>query len=139
MDIFIDASDCIAGRLASITAKEVLKGNHVYMVNAEKAVISGDPDHNIRKFKDKADRGDPYHGPFYPRMPDQIIKRIVKGMLPKRPRGSEALKRLRVFLSVPPELEGKEFKSPEGARNKVKGKYIELGKLAVKAGAKRTW
>ena len=139
MDVFIDATDCIAGRLASVTAKEVLRGNHVYIVNAEKAVISGNPDHNIKAFKEKVDRGDPYHGPFYPKMPDQLMKRYVKGMLPKRGRGSEALKRLKVFLSVPPEMESREFRRPEEARNRVKGKFIELGKLAIKAGAKKTW
>jgi large subunit ribosomal protein L13 len=47
MDMFIDAEDCVAGRLASVAAKELLKGSHVYIVNAEKAVVSGDPKHTI--------------------------------------------------------------------------------------------
>jgi large subunit ribosomal protein L13 len=139
MDIFINAEDCIAGRLASIVAKELLKGNRVYIVNAEKAVISGDPDHNIRMMKEKTERGDPYHGPFYPRKPDQVIKRFVRGMLPKKPRGRDALKNLKVFLSVPPELDGKEFSRPEGAHNKLAGKYMELGRLAERVGTKKTW
>lgn len=139
MEMTINAEGCIAGRLASIVAKELLKGNSIYIVNAEKAIISGDQKHNIRKYKEKVDRGDPYHGPFYPKRPDMMIKRFVRGMLPKKPRGKEALKNLKVFLSVPPELEGKDFSRPEEARNELTGKYMELGELAVKVGAKKTW
>ncbi len=139
MDMFIDADDCIAGRLASVTAKELLKGNHVYIVNAEKAVISGNPKYTINNTKEKVKRGDPYHGPFYPRRPDMLIKRFVRGMLPKKPRGTDALKRLRVFLSVPHELQGKGFTRPEAARNNLKNKYIELGKLTERVGTKKTW
>ena len=139
MDMFIDAQDCIAGRLASVTAKELLKGKNIYIVNAEKAVVSGDPKYNIKKAKEKVDRGDPYHGPFYPRRPDQVLKRFVRGMLPKKPRGRDAMRRLKVFLSVPLELQDREFVRPEAARNTLRGKYIELGKMAEKVGTKKTW
>jgi large subunit ribosomal protein L13 len=139
MDMIMDANDCVAGRLASIAAKELLKGKHVYIVNAEKAVISGDPKYTIKNMREKVKRGDPYHGPFYPRRPDQVMKRFVRGMLPKKPRGAEAAKRLRVFLSVPMELEGKELSRPEEARNNLKDKHTELGKLSQKLGAKKTW
>lgn len=139
MDMFIDAQDCIAGRLASVAAKELLKGRNVYIVNAEKAVISGNPEHTLRLMKEKVDRGDPYHGPFYPRRPDQVLKRFIRGMLPRRPRGQEALKRLRVYLSVPQELQGREFTRPEVARNRYRSKYTELGNLSEKLGSKKTW
>jgi large subunit ribosomal protein L13 len=139
MEVFIDARDCIAGRLASVTAKELLKGKSVIIVNAEGAVVSGDPDYNIRRFKEKVDRGDPYHGPFYPRRPDQVVKRFVRGMLPKSARGRDALSNLKVFLSVPQELEGKTFTKPEQARNELTGKITTLGNIAVKVGTKKTW
>jgi len=139
MDIFIDAQDCIAGRLASVAAKELLKGNSIFIVNAEKAVVSGNPKHTISKFKEKIDRGDPYHGPFYPRRPDKVIRRYVRGMLPKKPRGRDALGRLKVFLSVPQELGDRTFVRPEAARNNLKGKCIELGRIAEKMGSKKTW
>jgi large subunit ribosomal protein L13 len=139
MDMFIDAEDCVAGRLASVAAKELLKGSHVYIVNAEKAVVSGDPKHTIRSMREKVKRGDPYHGPFYPRRPDEVLKRFIRGMLPRKPRGSEALKRLRVFLSVPDELQGKGFTRPEAARNELKGKYTELGRISERLGTKKTW
>ena len=56
MDVFIDAEDCIAGRLASLVAKELLKGRHVYIVNAEKAVVSGNPRYTVRNMREKVDR-----------------------------------------------------------------------------------
>ena len=139
MEVYIDAKDCIAGRLASIVAKDLLKDKKVMIVNAEAAIVSGDPDYNIKKFKEKVDRGDPYHGPFYPRRPDQVVKRFVRGMLPKSARGRAALKNLKVFLSVPPELAGKEFTRPEQARNELASKFTTLGNIAVKVGAKKTW
>ena len=139
MDIFIDADECVAGRLASVAAKELLKGKHVYIVNAEKAVISGDPKYTVRNMREKVERGDPYHGPFYPRRPDEVLKRFIRGMLPKKPRGREALKRLRVFLSVPDELQGRGFTRPEAARNELRGKYTDLGRIAEGVGIKKTW
>jgi large subunit ribosomal protein L13 len=139
MEMFIDAEGCIAGRLASVAAKELLKGKLVYIVNAEGALVSGDPKSNIKRLKERVDRGDPYHGPFYPRRPDQILKRFVRGMLPDKPRGRDAIRGLKVFLSVPEELKGREFTKPVAAKRTLKGKYIELGKMAERVGAKKTW
>ena len=138
-DLYIDAGNMIAGRLASRVARELLKGDRVVIVNAEKAVISGNPKYTVKNTREKVVRGDPYHGPFYPKRPDEMLKRFVKGMLPKKPRGREALKRLRVFVSVPQDLEGKEFIKPETAINRLKEKYIELGVVSERVGAKKTW
>jgi len=139
MDIYYDASDCIVGRLASVTAKQLLKGKSVYIVNAEKALVTGNPKHNVKRYKEKVDRGDPYHGPFYPKYPDQIIKRQIRGMLPKSPKGRDAFKRLRVYLATPTELAEKQFTKPEFAARRPIGKFMELGVLSVKIGAKKTW
>ena len=125
--------------MASVTAKQLIKGKLVYIVNAEKALVTGNPDHNVKRYKEKIDRGDPYHGPFYPKYPDQIIKRQVRGMLPKSPKGRDALKRLKVYLSTPTELAEKQFTKPEFASRRPVGKFMELGVLAVKVGAKKTW
>ncbi len=139
MEMLINAQDCIAGRLASLVAKELLKGKQVIIVNAEKAVVSGDPDYNVKKHKEKVDRGDPYHGPFYPTRPDMVLKRFVRGMLPKSPRGREALRKLKVFLAVPPELQESDLSTLAEARNELRSKYIDLGTLAVRVGTKKTW
>ena len=95
-DLVIDADNAVAGRLASSVAKELLKGRKVLVVNADAAVVSGNPKWVKDQFLQKIHRGDPYHGPFYPKQPERILRRIVWGMLPRKPRGKAALARLRV-------------------------------------------
>jgi large subunit ribosomal protein L13 len=138
MKIVFDAEGCIVGRLATIAAKELLKGNNVYIVNAEKALISGNPKYVIDVWQTKIARGHPYKGPFYPKQPDRIIKRVIRGMLPyKKWRGKQAFKRLRVYVSVPQELKESALK-PQKAVSKIK-KGISLGELSLKCGAKKLW
>jgi large subunit ribosomal protein L13 len=139
MEHFIDASNQIAGRLASIVTKLLLKGDTATIVNAEKAVISGDKVSNIEHYREKHERGEPYHGPFYPREPDMMLRRIIRGMLPHKPRGRDAFKRLRVYKSVPLELKGKKFKGLKFSENNLESKHIEIGEISIKLGAKKTW
>ena len=102
--VVFDADNQIAGRLASVTARHLLRGEAVTIVNAEKAVISGNPVATLKLLHKKVTRGDPYHGPFYPREPDRILKRMVRGMISyHEPRGRTAFRRLRGFKGGPPE------------------------------------
>lgn len=136
--IVADVSNQIAGRIASHIAKELLNGSNICIVNAENAVISGDPKSTIKLYKERMKRGDPYHGPFQPRIPDRLLKRIIRGMLPyKKATGKKAFKRLRVFISVPEEFKGKESKLI--SEQTLENKFITLGELALKLGAKKTW
>lgn len=105
--IVIDATNQVLGRLCSEVAKRLLKGEKVIVINAEKSIISGDPKVVIERYREKRQRGNPHHGPYYPRTPAGILKRCVRGMLPrKKPKGREALKRLRVYAGNPENLEG---------------------------------
>ena len=125
-EIIFNAENAIAGRLASTAAKALLKGKRVRIVNAEKAVVTGDKSYTIRHFQERRERGDPYKGPFYPRTPDRILKRMVRGMMPyKKPMGKKAFQQLRVYLSVPEEFQGREFISLPG-----KGEGITLEQLS---------
>ncbi len=90
-----DATNCIAGRLATKIFKLLISGESVVVINAKKAVISGNPVSTARLYKEKFDRGDKYHGPFYPKAPDRIFFRIVRGMTSKKK--LEIMKRLQVF------------------------------------------
>ena len=139
MEMVIDASNCILGRLASNVSKELVKGKSVRVINAEKAVISGDPKYAEKSLREKFSRGDPYHGPFYPREPDQIVKRTIRGMLPKNTKGRNALKKLRVYVSIPESLKDKKAVRVGSAENRLKCKYTELGKIAGLLGAKVRW
>jgi large subunit ribosomal protein L13 len=129
--ILIDAKDQILGRLASEIAKLLLNGETVSVVNAEKAIITGNPEMVFKEFRVKRARGDPYHGPFYPKSPEMVFKRTVRGMLPYRmARGGQAFKRFRAFISIPAELQGKEFTVIEGTKNKGEHKFVTLAKIA---------
>ncbi len=129
-ELYLDASDHVLGRLASNVAKSLLKGNSVIIVNAEKVVVSGDHKATFDFFRAKIARGDPYHGPFYPQVPDKVVKRVVRGMLPKNHKGKTALKNLRVFISVPDELKGKKFERVKKAENNLNCKFVDLQEIS---------
>ncbi len=73
--LVIDASDQVLGRLSSTIAKNLMKGISVTVVNAEKAIITGEPDMTVEKFRVRKRRGDPHHGPYYPKTPEDIFRR----------------------------------------------------------------
>ena len=127
--MIIDAKDLIAGRLGSYAAKQALLGEKVDIVNAELAVISGSKKVVYGKYKAQDERGEPFHGPFLPKLPDRFLRRIIRGMLPyKKGKGREAYKRVKCYVGVPPEFEGKTHETVKGA-NVVKMqnlKYITV-------------
>jgi ribosomal protein uL13 len=101
----IDAQNLIMGRMAAFAAKRLLEGEEVIIINAEHAVITGKKSFTFARYKQRIDRADianPRKGPHFPRTPEGIVKRAVRGMLPyKKSRGREALKNLRVFRGIP--------------------------------------
>ena len=112
----INADGLILGRMASILATRLLAGEEIAVVNAEKAIISGTKARVFSQYRRKRERGSREGGPFFPRRPDHIVKRTVRGMVPyKRERGDDALKRLRVHVGVPKEFAGKEMETLEAA------------------------
>lgn len=138
----IDASDLILGRLASSTAKLLMEGEEVTIINAEKSFISGNKASILSKYKHRRERAsivNPVrHGPFFPRRPDDIIKRTVRGMVPhKKYIGRTALKRLRVYVGSPENLAEKAISLEKANKSKLyKPKYMELGELSRLLGAK---
>jgi large subunit ribosomal protein L13 len=132
--MIIDATDAILGRLSAKIAKELLKGETVVVINSEKVIVSGNPKAVLNRFKEKRSRKDPHKGPFYPRYPDRILKRTVRGMLPyKKARGRTALRKLKVYIGNPDNLKGKALgKTAEDLRFK----YISLEKVCKDLGAK---
>ena len=141
--LIVNAENQILGRIASRIAKSLLKGEEVYVINAEKAVISGNPDFIKKFYLKRRHRGDPIKGPFFPKYPDRIFRRTVRGMLPmKKAKGREAFKRLKVFIGVPDELKNKIEKAvrfEDSDVKKLKCKYISLGELSLYLGAKKKW
>ena len=133
----IDAENAIVGRLASIVAKRLLNGEKIILINANKGIISGDPNSIAKKYFQRwriKTKSNPLKGPFYPRQPDQILKRTVRGMLPyKKSRGKEAYKRLLVFKEKPTQFnESKVETIPEALQINPKSSYITLIDLQSK-------
>jgi large subunit ribosomal protein L13 len=132
----INADGLILGRMASIIAKRLLKGEKIAVVNAEKAVISGKKKAKIREAKEFLEVGHPGKGPMHYRRPDRVLRRTVRGMLPyKQPKGKQAYKRLRVFIGVPDELKNREMETIEEAQaKKLTCPYFTLGELSKEIG-----
>ncbi|MEM2006517.1 MAG: 50S ribosomal protein L13 [Sulfolobales archaeon] len=137
-EILIDAEGLILGRLASVVAKFLKYGYRVYVVNAEKAVVSGDP-HTIKEsyakwFEIKTLRNPSKWSPHRPRNPVSIVKYAVRGMLPKDPfKKITLLKKLRVYVGYPEEVKKMELVAieiPEARASKLKHEYITVGEVA---------
>jgi large subunit ribosomal protein L13 len=136
-----DAEDQILGRLSSVIAKKLLNGEKIFVVNAEKAVIAGRPRYTLEKYLKKVKRGGPFHGPFFPKQPDRIFRRTVRGMLPwDRTRGRDAYRNLKVFIGLPEEFKGKSLEKTELSDvKKLKCRYINLEEISIALGAKKRW
>ncbi|ADT83110.1 50S ribosomal protein L13 [Thermococcus barophilus] len=138
----INAEGLILGRLASKVAKMLLEGEEVIIVNAEKAIITGNREDIFAKYKQRTElrtRTNPRRGPFYPKRSDEIVRRTIRGMLPwKTDRGRKAFKRLKVYAGVPKEFEGREFETiMEAHMSRLKTpKYVTVGEVAKYLGGK---
>lgn len=99
--IIYDGEGCVFGRLASVVAKDLLKGNSVDVINCGEIIVSGDKKLFAKKIlaKRKMGSGGSLKGPKYPRVADRLVKRMIRGMLPwDRAKGREAFKKLRCYV-----------------------------------------
>jgi len=134
----IDGGGLILGRLASTVAKRLLteQETEIVIVNAERVVISGNKEKLFKEYKKRRDRGSREKGPFYPKMPDLIVKRTIRGMLPyKHAKGRDALSRLKVYLGIPEEYKTVERKKVEAAgAERLSRVYVTVGEVSEKLG-----
>jgi large subunit ribosomal protein L13 len=134
----IDAEGLIMGRLCTHVAKRLLNGEEIIIVNADKALISGDKVQLLGHYKHRTVRGSQNHGPYYPRNPDTMMKRAVRGMLEyKKPSGRAAFKRLTVYVGVPRPLQNEKAETLESAKKPNLFKYVSLGEIAKEMGSPR--
>jgi large subunit ribosomal protein L13 len=130
----IDGSGVVLGRLASLVAKRLLDGKEIAIVNSERVLITGKKSNLKEIYLKKREIGSSRKGPFFPRTPDRIVKRTVRGMLPyQTPRGREAYKRLRCYIGIPKEFEGKDIERIESIK---KAPFITIEELSRSLGAK---
>lgn len=137
--VYVDATNQIAGRLSSKVAKLLLSGKRVVVVNAEKSLLSGSRTLVVNQWKERLELGskvNPIYGPIHPRRPDNILRRMVRGMVPrKKPKGAAAMKRLRVYIGVPEAASGvKLTKFDETTATRPIPVYVTMADLSKSLG-----
>lgn len=132
----IDAKGLILGRMASIIAKRLLKGEEIVIVNAENSVFSGKKKSKVMEAKEFLEVGSPETGPFHYRRPDRIVRRTVRGMLPyKQQKGKQAYKRLKVFIGMPDEQKDQKTETiADACAKKLTCPHFTVGEFAKEVG-----
>jgi large subunit ribosomal protein L13 len=137
--MIIDATNLIAGRLASHAAKKALLGEQVDIVNAGDAVITGRKETVFGKYNKSIKKGRHSKGPFYNRRSDMFLRRLIRGMLPyKQEKGEQAFKRIMCYVNVPEKFQGKKLETLKDADvSKVPSLYyIKISEIVKLLGGK---
>lgn len=103
--IIVDVSGAILGRVCSFIAKQALLGKKVIVVNCDEARVSGQRRMIINEYHIARVRGGTsLNGPHFPKHPERLVKRTVRGMLSyTQQRGLDALKRVICYTNTPAE------------------------------------
>ncbi len=135
----INADGLVLGRLCSHVAKRLRNGEELIVVNAERAIVSGNRPQLLEMYSHRRHRASSQYkakGPKYPRTPDRILKRSVRGMLEyKKPSGRAAYKRLRVYIGVPKEYASAQMETLDSAKKPNLAKYLYLGDISKELGS----
>ncbi len=129
--MILNGEDLVLGRLASYVAKQAMRGEKIDVVNCENVVITGKREMIMNEYKTREEIGSVSKGPFYQKMPDRFVRRVVRGMLPyKTPRGKIAFKNVMCYLGVPDEFKNKKIESLNEAHLENKRtSFITVGEL----------
>lgn len=127
--IVVDAGNARIGRVGAFVAKKLLEGEEVHIINAEEAVISGNPQDTVDKYVHRRQlqfKGNPEKSPYWPKVPDFFVKRLVRGMLPrKKASGRNAYSKLRVHIGAPEKVKGEPIRV-DGADIGRLTKYVKV-------------
>lgn len=137
----VDASGLVLGRAASLLAKRLLKGETIVVVNTEKAVVVGGYSNVLELYRTAVARGSVRKGPHYPRRPDRIFRRTVRGMLPFRhSKGREAWSRILTYVGVPEEFKALPRETLETAKARPSLRPpLTLGEISRHVGGIGPW
>lgn len=129
--VYYDAENVALGRIGSVVCKELLKGKEVFVINAEKAIITGNFDDvvgTVSNWKGKGGKG--MKGPKVSRYPHLLMKRMIRGMLPwDRTKGKEAYDRLRCYIGNG-DLKQEELKNVKKIETKKYLKFVTVKDVA---------
>ena len=126
-----DGTDAVFGRIASVVAKDLLKGHSVDLINCDKIIVSGDKKKFAEKImvKRQMGRGGSIKGPKYPKLTDRLVKRMIRGMLPRdRMKGQDAYRRLKCYIGEG-ELKENELKTAIKVEHKKPMKYSTIKEI----------
>lgn len=132
-----DAKDVAVGRVGTLAAKELLKGNSVLIINSEEAIITGNKDvfiERVMKLR-KMGKGASMKGPKIIKSSDRLMKRMIRGMLPwDKQKGRDAYKRLKCYIGSGDEqglkLSEEELKNVKKVDYKLPRKYSKLKEIS---------
>ena len=123
-----------------MAAKQALNGQMVTVVNCEKAVVTGNKSRVLETYAEKFEVGQVNQGPYFPTRPDMVVRRTIRGMLPrKKPRGVAAYGRVMCHVGVPADVKVAEAKAlPLASLDKIKrAPHITLMELCKHIGYKQ--
>lgn len=126
-----DSKGAIFGRMATVIAKELLKGKSIDLINCEEIIISGRKGLFAERVlqKRKMGSGGSLKGPRYIRQSDRLVKRMIRGMLPwDRTKGREAFKRLRCYVGTG-DLDEEKIKSAIQFEHRKPSKYSTIKEI----------
>ena len=138
--MIIDATNLILGRMAATAAKEALKGQTVTVVNCEKAIVTGNKSRVLETYAEKFEVGQVNQGPYFPTRPDMLVRRTIRGMLPrKKARGVKAYGRVTCHVGIPAEVKVTEAAAlPQASLERIKkAPHITLSELCKHIGYKQ--
>jgi len=151
--IVVDAEGQILGRMSSQIVKlmkQVIKEGkeaEVHIVNSEKAVVSGPWNRVINGYKllftVRTLWNPEKQGIRRPRNPARIVKRTIRGMLPKNATGRTMYKSIKAYVGYPEEIkamvekgQARLVKFKEADVSRLKGKYVTVLEIAEAMGWK---
>lgn len=128
--IFIDAEGAVFGRISSFAAKKLLEGDEVVIVNSEKSIITGNKKDIIGKYDELRKKGGhSLKGPRYSNVPNKMLKKAIRGMLPDHRKGigKQAIARLKCYDGLPEEFKDEKLLKTNAVK---KIKFIDLKKVS---------
>ncbi|HVY01686.1 MAG TPA: 50S ribosomal protein L13 [Candidatus Nanoarchaeia archaeon] len=133
MQLVLDADGAVLGRICSYAAKQALLGKTISILNAEKALITGNRRKTINDYQYKRSLGgSAQKGPNFPKKVERIMKRTIRGMLAyKQGRGADALDKIKCYVGVPKAFEGV---TATKMTKQVRARAITLGEVAGELG-----
>ncbi|MEM1991118.1 MAG: 50S ribosomal protein L13 [Nitrososphaerota archaeon] len=120
-ELVVDATNLKLGRMASYVAKNLIQGKKIVVVNAEKAIVTGNKKAILERYLMLLGRSQKRSirrpSAWYPRMLDKLVWYTIVRMLPrKKAKGKVAMHKLKVYIGIPEEYKNAKLVSFEDAK-----------------------